>query len=57
MPILARNSPVPLEEGMVLALEPRWGYWGLQDMLVVRKNGPLILSDRFNTDSPFVIEG
>jgi Xaa-Pro aminopeptidase len=57
MPILAKDSPVPLEEGMALALEPRWGYWGLQDMVVVRKGAPQMLSDKFNTDSPFVVNG
>lgn len=57
MPILVKDSPIPLEEGMVLALEPRWGYWGLQDLVVIRKAGPEILSDRFDTDAPFVIEG
>ena len=41
---------------MVLALEPHVGYWHLQDLIVVTKDGPQLLSDRFNTDDMFVID-
>ena len=54
-PILRRGSDVILEEDMVLALEPHIGHWHIQDMIVVRPEGPVLLSDKFNTDAPFVI--
>jgi hypothetical protein len=41
---------------MVLAIEPHRGHWHIQDMIVVRKNGPKLLSDRFSTREMFVIE-
>jgi Xaa-Pro aminopeptidase len=53
-PILTRGRDVPLEEGMVLAIEPVRGYWHLQDMIVVRKDGPQLISDKFPTDEMFV---
>jgi Xaa-Pro aminopeptidase len=55
-PILVQNSPEVLEEDMVLALEPHIEHWHLQDMVVVTKDGPRLLSDRFSTDEMFVIE-
>lgn len=54
-PVLARGSNIVLEEGMVLALEPHRDYWHLQDMVVVRKNGPELISDKFSTDQMFII--
>lgn len=53
-PILRRGSETVLEEGMVLALEPHIGHWHIQDMIVVRSGEPLLLSDKFSTDAPFV---
>ena len=53
-PILSRGSDILLEDGMVLALEPHLDYWHLQDMVVVREDGPELLSDKFPTDEPFV---
>lgn len=55
-PILRRDSDVILEAGMVLALEPHLDHWHLQDMIVVRDGGPDLLSDKFSTAEPFVIE-
>jgi Xaa-Pro aminopeptidase len=55
-PVLARGNPVVLEEGMVLALEPHKDFWHIQDMVVVRANGPQLVSDKFPTDEMFVIE-
>jgi Xaa-Pro aminopeptidase len=55
-PILTHGRDVPLEEGMVLAIEPVHKYWHLQDMIVVRAKGPELLSNRFPTDSMFVVE-
>lgn len=53
-PYLVGNCPYELEEGMVLALEPHIGYWHLQDMVLVTKEGPRLLSARFNTDEMLV---
>lgn len=53
-PILTKGRDVPLEEGMVLAIEPVRGYWHLQDMIVVRKDAPQLISDKFSTDQMFV---
>jgi Xaa-Pro aminopeptidase len=55
-PILTRGSDVVLEEGMVLALEPHKGYWHIQDMVTVRKDGPELVSDKFSTEQMFIIE-
>jgi Xaa-Pro aminopeptidase len=54
-PIIARGSDIVLEEGMVLALEPHKAHWHIQDMVVVRKRGPELVSAKFPTDQPFVI--
>ncbi len=56
-PILRRGSEVLLEEGMVLALEPHIGHWHIQDMVVLREEGPVLLSDKMSTDEPFVTAG
>lgn len=55
-PIMSRDSDIVLEEGMVLAIEPHRGHWHIQDMIVVDRNGPKLLSDRFSTREMFVIE-
>jgi Xaa-Pro aminopeptidase len=55
-PIMSRDCDIVLEEGMVLAIEPHRGHWHIQDMIVVGKNGPHIISDRFSTREMFVIE-
>jgi Xaa-Pro aminopeptidase len=55
-PYLVSTCQQPLEDGMVLALEPHVGHWHLQDLIVVTKDGPQLLSDRFNTDDMFVID-
>jgi len=60
-PIVARGRDLTLEEGMVLALEPHGlnpgpGFLHLQDMAVVRRTGPELLSTKFPTNEMFVIE-
>jgi len=55
-PILTKGRDVPLEEGMVLAIEPVRGFWHLQDMIVVRRNEPELLSNKFSTDEIFVAD-
>jgi len=54
-PILRRKSELVLEEGMVLALEPHVNFWHVQDLILVRKGAPVLLSPKFNTDEPFVV--
>jgi Xaa-Pro aminopeptidase len=54
-PIITRGSEHILEEGMVLAMEPHWRHWHLQDLVLVSKSGPQLLSTRFSTDEPFVV--
>ena len=39
---------------MVLAIEPYVDYWHLQDMVHITRDGPRILSDRFDTSNLFV---
>ncbi len=39
---------------MVLALEPHVNFWHVQDMILVTKGAPELLSAKFNTDQPFV---
>jgi Xaa-Pro aminopeptidase len=56
-PMLIRARHIPLEEGMVLAVEPYRDYWHIQDIVLVRKNGPLLLSDKFQTEEMFIING
>lgn len=53
-PIMRRGSDVALEEGMVLALEPHKDHWHVQDMILVQKGAPVLLSPKFNTDEPFI---
>ena len=55
-PILARGSDLVLEEGMVLALEPHKAHWHLQDMIIVKKGAPELISDKIPTDQPFISE-
>ena len=55
-PILRRGSEIVLEDRMVLALEPHIGHWHIQDMVVVRPDGPELISDKMSTDEPFVVE-
>lgn len=52
-PIIARGNLRRLESGMVIAMEPHVNHWHIQDMFIVRENGPELLSDKFNTDELF----
>ena len=49
-PIIARGNTRRLEEGMVIAMEPHVNHWHIQDMFVIRKDGPALLSSKLNTD-------
>ena len=55
-PVLLRIEERPIEEGMVIALEPYAGdYWHLQDMFWIGPNGNELLSTKFDTSELFVI--
>jgi DNA mismatch repair protein MutL len=56
-PVIARGNPRRLEEGMVIAMEPHVNHWHIQDMFVVRANGPELISDKFSTDEIFACGG
>jgi Xaa-Pro aminopeptidase len=53
-PIISRGNPHVLEEGMVIAMEPHVNHWHIQDMFVIRADGPELLSGKFPTDEIFV---
>jgi Xaa-Pro aminopeptidase len=55
-PVIARGNATALEEGMVIAMEPHVDHWHLQDMLLVGRDGPHLISDKFSTDEPYTIE-
>jgi Xaa-Pro aminopeptidase len=52
-PVISRGNAGVLEEGMVIAMEPHIGHWHIQDMWVVRANGPELISAKFSTDRLF----
>ena len=54
-PVLRRNSDIALEEGMIIAIEPQRLHWHLQDLVLVGKDRPQLISDKFPIDPPFVI--
>ena len=55
-PIFCRGSRVPLEPGMVVALEPYLDHWHCQDLFLITDAGPELLSPDFDTTQMFVIE-
>ncbi len=52
-PVISRGNPGVLEEGMVIAMEPHLGHWHIQDMWVVRANGPELISAKMSTEHLF----
>ena len=54
-PVLRQNSPIVIEEGMILAIEPQRQHWHIQDLILIQPGAPRLLSDRFPIDRPFVI--
>jgi Xaa-Pro aminopeptidase len=52
-PVISRGNPRLLEEGMVIAMEPHVNHWHIQDLLLIGRDGPRLLSDRFPTDEIF----
>jgi Xaa-Pro aminopeptidase len=55
-PVLRRNSEIVIEEGMIIAIEPQRLHWHLQDLVLVEKGGPHLISDKFSVDEPFIIQ-
>ena len=55
-PVLRKGSTTILEEGMILAIEPQRLHWHLQDLILVQVDAPKLLSDKFSTETPFLIE-
>jgi Xaa-Pro aminopeptidase len=55
-PVLRSNSDIVLEKGMILAVEPQRLHWHLQDLVLVGDGPPKLISDKFSTDQPFVIQ-
>jgi Xaa-Pro aminopeptidase len=55
-PVLRRNSDIVLEKGMILAVEPQRLHWHLQDLVLIGDGAPQLLSDKFPTNQPFVVE-
>ena len=55
-PVLRRNSEIVLEKGMILAVEPQRLHWHLQDLILINDGPPQLISTKFSTDKPFVIE-
>jgi Xaa-Pro aminopeptidase len=53
-PIISQGNPWRLEEGMVIAMEPHIDHWHIQDMILLRPDGPELLSPKFPTDEIFV---
>lgn len=52
-PVIARDNPRRLEEGMVIAMEPHINHWHIQDMFLVRADGPELISSKFPTEEIF----
>ena len=55
-PVLRRNGDIALEKGMILAIEPQRLHWHLQDLILVTDGTPRLISTKFSTDGPFVID-
>jgi Xaa-Pro aminopeptidase len=53
--VLRRGSDIVLEKGMIIAVEPQRLHWHLQDLVLITDGPPVIISDKFSTDEPFVI--
>jgi Xaa-Pro aminopeptidase len=53
-PVISRGNSRRLEQGMVIAMEPHVNHWHIQDMILISRTGPNLLSDSFPTEEPFV---
>ena len=54
-PYLVPACNIPIEAGMVLALEPHVDEFHLQDMYLIRNDGQENLSPYFGTDAPLIV--
>ena len=54
-PIFCRGNRIPLEQGMVIALEPFVDHWHCQDLFLITDKGSELLSGDFDTRHMFVI--
>ena len=52
-PVISRDNPRRLEQGMVIAMEPHVDHWHIQDMFVIGATGPELISSKFPTDEIF----
>jgi Xaa-Pro aminopeptidase len=55
-PVLRQGSNMILEKGMIIAVEPQRLHWHLQDLILVEDEAPKLLSSKFPTERPFVID-
>jgi Xaa-Pro aminopeptidase len=55
-PYIIEGSDEVLEAGMVIAMEPHFGPWQIQDLYLITQDGPKLLSDRFSTEEMFVVD-
>jgi Xaa-Pro aminopeptidase len=55
-PVFSRGNDVPLQEGMVVALEPFLNHWHCQDLFRITGGAPELLSPDFDTSEMLVIE-
>jgi Xaa-Pro aminopeptidase len=53
-PVISRGNSRRLEAGMVIAMEPHIDHWHIQDMILLRPDGPELLSPLFPTDEIFI---
>lgn len=59
-PLLTEHETTPLRDGNVIAVEPMLPptqRYTVQDLVLIREGGNVLLSDRFDTDEMFVIKG
>jgi len=54
-PVISRGNPIVLEEGMTIAMEPHVDHWHIQDMFLVTRDGPKLLSRLMPTDDPYIV--
>ena len=54
-PVLLRTEERPIEEGMVIALEPYSDFWHLQDMFWIGPDDNELLSPHFDTNTLFEV--
>src|SRR5262249_54568882 len=54
-PYIVEGADEVIEAGMVLARQPFFCAWQLQDLYLITNNGPKLLSDRFKTDEMLVV--